>query len=86
METRIIRIYFQDLSSDFVDMGGYYKAQKNISHDELFADLKSNGLEIIQWASSTFGALYFIEVSGTYTGSIKINETDINPKEFNWYK
>ena len=84
METRIIRVYFQDLSLDWVDMGGYYQAQKNISKDELFEDLKNNGLEIIEWEASTFGALFFIEVRGTYTGTIKINETDINPKEFNW--
>ena len=57
---------------------------KSISNDELINDLQTNGLEIIQFKKSVFGACYFFEVTGVYSGNIKIIELDTNSDNFCW--
>ena len=80
----IIRIYDQDLCFDWVDKGGYKTPNKYINKKELIEDLKNNGLEIIQFAFSSFGACYFFEVKGEYKGKIKNQKLDTKAVDFCW--
>ena len=80
----IIRIYDQDLCSDWIDRGGYLTPNKYISKKELVEDLKANGLKIVQFTFSSFGACYFFEVKGRYKGSIEYQKLDTKAVDFCW--
>jgi hypothetical protein len=84
MESYIIRVYSQDLDREIIFKNGIGKPCKYINADELLHDLKINGLRIIQYAFSTFGACYFFEVNGIYKGDIKNEIIDTKPSHFNW--
>ena len=80
----IIRIYDQDLCSDWVDKGGYETPNKYINKNDLIEDLKCNGLEIVQFAFSSFGSCYFFEVKGQYKGNIEYQKLNTKPVDFCW--
>ena len=81
----VIRIYDQDLCSGWIDKGGYSTPQKHIDGKELLKNLKENGLEVIKFAFSSFGACYFIEVKGTYKGSIDFSKLETKANDFDWH-
>lgn len=70
----IIRIYDQDLDGIIEYM----------NTSELYDNLKNNGLEIIKSAHSSFGACFFFEVTGEYTGKLSIQKIDDAPEDFCW--
>ena len=80
----IIRIFDQDLCIDWLDMGRYKIPNRYISKEEFLADLKDNGLEIVRFAFSSFGACYFFEVKGEYKGSIKYEKLETKAEDFCW--
>ena len=80
----IIRIYDQDLCSDWVDRGGYSTPNRYINKKELIEDLKSNGLQIVQFAFSSLGACYFFEVKGEYEGNVEYQKLDTKSEDFCW--
>lgn len=84
MDNYIIRIYDQDLCSEWERNGCLSIAGKYISKIELIEDLKNNGLKIIRFGFSNLGACYFFEVQGEYNGDIKYQKLDIKPECFDW--
>jgi hypothetical protein len=80
----IIRIYDQDLCGDWVDKGACKTPSKYISKNDLIKDLKCNGLEIIKFSFSSFGACCFFEVKGQYKGDIKYQKLDTKAVDFCW--
>ena len=81
----IIRIYDQDLCSDWTYKNGLGTPKKYINKKELIENLKSNGLEIVQFAFSSFGACYFFEAKGKYKGKIEYQTLETKAKDFNWH-
>ena len=84
IDSYIIRIYDQDLCSDWIDKGGYEIPKKYINKNDLIKDLKINGLEIVQYTFSFFGSCYFFEVKGEYKGNIEYEKINTNPADFCW--
>lgn len=80
----IIRIYDQDLCSEWIDRGGYKTPNKYLSKKELIEDLETNGLEIVQFAFSSFGACYFFEVKGEYNGNVEYEKLETRAVDFCW--
>ena len=81
----IIRIYDQDLCSDWTYKNGVGTPNKYIDKKELIENLKNNGLEIVQFAFSSFGACYFFEVKGDYIGDIEFQKLETKVNDFNWH-
>ena len=81
----IIRIYDQDLCSEWIDKGGCSTPKNYINKNELLENLKSNGLEILKFAFSSFGACYFFEVKGNYVGDIEFQKLDTKANDFDWH-
>lgn len=81
----IIRIYDQDLCSDWIYRSGLGTPKKHIGKIELIENLKSNGLEIVQFAFSSFGACYFFEVIGEYIGNIEFEKLETKANDFDWH-
>jgi hypothetical protein len=82
--TYIIRIYDQDLCIGWIDKGGYFTPQKHIDGKELLKNLKENGLKVIKFAFSSIGSCYFVEVKGTYKGSLEFSKLETKANDFNW--
>ncbi len=80
----IIRIYEQDLCSDWVYTGGVGRPNNYINQEGLVKDLKDNGLSIIKYVFSHFGDCYFFEVEGIYTGIITIDHLSTTSSSFDW--
>ena len=69
-ESYIIRIYDQDLCSDWIDRGSFKTPNNYINRDQLFQDLQDHGLKILNSTFDQIGACYLIEVKGSYSGEI----------------
>jgi hypothetical protein len=83
MKTYIIRIDCQDLAGKITWINGVGHHKNSMEYNEMIDNLKDNGLKIINLkAYSSFGACYFLEVSGKYKGEIKINILNILPSKF----
>ena len=83
-DSYMIRIYDQDLCSDWKWNNGIGTPDKHIGRKELIKDLKTNGLNIIGFTFSSFGACYFFEVEGNYNGNIDYQKLVIKPNDFCW--
>lgn len=82
-DTYYIRIYEQDLCSDWIDIGVGRIPNKYIRKDDLIKDLKDNGLTIIQYTYSSFGGCYFFEVKGVYVGEVTYDVLETTPSFIN---
>jgi len=80
----MIRIDGQSLSGEIIWENGIGHCPNSIGKKEMFNDLKSNGFKIIQFAYSSYGGCYFLEVIGRYSGKIEIVYLQENPLDFSW--
>jgi len=84
MASKIVRIDDKDLCSEWKEEDGLMVAGKILSYPELKKDLIDNGLIIIKAAHSSFGACFFLEVKGRYTGYLSVIGLEDDPINFDW--
>lgn len=84
MKSYIIRVDELDLTGKIIYEKGIGNCPEHISKEELIENFLNNGLNIVQFAHSSFGACYFFEVIGKYMEKIIYTKLDTKASDFDW--
>lgn len=82
--SHIIKVYEQDLCSNWINKNGYYVPKEYIDAKQLIKNLEENGLKVLKFTYSLFSNCYFIEVIGEYNGNIEMQKLHTHVSEFEW--